>query len=82
VNWAFYDVDGNRTLSQVAAFKAQEVHVDTEAPAPQELERLAKIEYHETLNAQTGVGPVMTFTRHRDMVAWFKAPAQQGLCQH
>ena len=75
MTWEFYDVDGNRTLPQGAALKAQEVWVDTGVPAPPGFERLACIEYR---NAQRtdGTGPVMTFTRRCDMVSWFKEQAR------
>ena len=75
MNWAFYDVDGNRTLPNMAAIKAQEVCVHAGASTHPGHERLVQIEYR---NAQRvdGAGPVMAFRRRRDMVAWFKAQAK------
>jgi hypothetical protein len=72
MNWAFYDGDGKRALPNVAALKVQEIRVDRGPPPLPGFERLARIEYR---NAQRvdGAGPLMTFTRRRDMFAWFKA---------
>jgi hypothetical protein len=81
MDWAFYDVDGNRTLPQAATLKAQEVCVDAGAPVLPGFERLAGIEYRNAQRAD-GAGPVMTFTRRRDMVAWFKQQANEGLRQN
>jgi hypothetical protein len=79
MNCAFYDVYGNRTLPHTAAIKAQEMCVHSGASALPGLERLAQIEYR---NAQRvdGPGPVVTFKRRRDMVAWFKAQAKRSCC--
>jgi hypothetical protein len=81
MSWAFYDVEGNPALPQVAAIKAQEIFVGAAAPALPGLERLAEIEYRNAQRAD-GAGPIMNFRRRRDMVAWFKGQAKEAVPQN
>jgi hypothetical protein len=76
--WAYYDADGNRVppQSELAAFKAQAIAVDSGAPAPPGHASLGRFEFDAHPIGRPDLQ--RSFKSFAKMQAWFKeaAPAK------